>query len=1071
LRLRHISERKGIGLKKIKLGICIVVLSVVFAAVLPSVAFADAKNELSIFAETGYFGDENDTFAPPESPSLVHIPMDTSTSTFRGDVTQYWNRMIGNINLYYTYILDSDSLVYNKVEFSINSKVDLTDFETLRFGMCLFGSEVSELKTTITITTDVEEYSSSLYVSTIRWNLMNIDISNILGNISRISVKVDLSDDASCTSMYISEPFAEAERSARFVSLDRYLTNSFENHFGNADIEYGNISADVRGRAHFSARLGTFTKLKIGSTAYFQLKNDGFNSASVRVGIRYSQADEYVYTPEIAVLADDDVITFPFTVEGEITGYIVEYNNVRDGDGFKLRGVTIYPENSDRIEAKEALGWVDSITRDEDKILFRGGLERSTVSDYAGSMISFCAIPGSVAGDISKAVVLDSVKITTTFEYTADLSAKPASADTYMFFVAIAAENKELIPISVPKYADSGVIPERNLSTLGLYGSVLAGVFESNASHVIVDIPLDRLLVGDGAYSSTAASYVVYGEDGNEASVRTIGFDRNILSAIDSDVQFYTSAGIKVYLRITSSSPIEGLTYLGEGENYGIRLVGEASRSRYAAIIRFLSKRYSTSDGFIIGKSVNDASMLGNVAFENITAYANSLADICRITYNAASVNNSDVLVIVPFSSSSDDGDHLSVSERSLAVILSEKLGYLGDIPWVMMSMLETSAKLPTVVKYLDKIADAFGSNTPVENMVFYAPSEEALTTAYESYKLTRSPDDNDEVINYADFIAQKYYELCLACEEYNPRAVFLSTLELRSGYDRELYYALKNHDNADSGRYIAVFPAVNTESLSPDESAVPMAEYTVWDFTDKHYSLGWITGGGTSSCATEYSELFSSYNGLPSRVLRTAYEMELDGNGESLGVSGILLRNFNTSLDLSGVDSLKFRFAVTPADTTRSNDNFANDSSAVTVVFVVGSNDRRAEFTAESITMGGVQEFVCDLSAYEYAYDVSYIGIMVYASRDVYFDLASVTSGSRTFSAEELNEIFSEEAKADIVPAGDMRFVALIIGVVVLATAIVGVSFTKREREEREQRKVNETASRRSEGGRYEKR
>ncbi len=273
---------------------------------------------LRVYSEGGYLGDESEVFAPEESPNRMNIPMTPANSMFRGDVTQSYNRTIGDINLFYAYVTDRSRLVYNRAEFSINVQSDTTGYDLLQFGMCLFGSNVDELRTTITITTDRREYTSSLYISTTRWNLVNIDISELYGSISRISVRVELSEDAYCTSMYISTPYVSRNVSAGFVRYEKYLAGSFQSLYGDADAEYGRVTPDIRGRAYFSAVLGAIDQPLVGSRAYFEIVAGGYRTGSVRVGLKYAGDEEYEYLPRITLNENDTVVTVPFTVRGEI---------------------------------------------------------------------------------------------------------------------------------------------------------------------------------------------------------------------------------------------------------------------------------------------------------------------------------------------------------------------------------------------------------------------------------------------------------------------------------------------------------------------------------------------------------------------------------------------------------------------------------------------------------------------------------------------------------------------------------------------------------------------------------
>jgi hypothetical protein len=226
-----------------------------------------------------------------------------------------------------------------------------------------------------------------------------------------------------------------------------------------------------------------------------------------------------------------------------------------------------------------------------------------------------------------------------------------------------------------------------------------------------------------------------------------------------------------------------------------------------------------------------------------------------------------------------------------------------------------------------------------------------------------------------------------------------------------------------------------------------------VWDFTDQFHPLGWIAGGGVGSCLTVYSDLFSEDNAPGerySRVLRSEITLDEDSASEDRkGIAaGIVLRNLARTVDMSGVDCLEFTFALNHPGVI-----MGTGHEAGTVVFIIGSDDCRAEFAVQDANYGHIQKYLCDLSDYEFRGQVDYMGILVYGDHEMYLDLSSVTAYSSTLSQTELDDVFA------LVPGGDAEepdyaSIVLVSGIVFIGSVTAVILLIRHDAEEIRERR-----------------
>jgi hypothetical protein len=279
----------------------------------------------------------------------------------------------------------------------------------------------------------------------------------------------------------------------------------------------------------------------------------------------------------------------------------------------------------------------------------------------------------------------------------------------------------------------------------------------------------------------------------------------------------------------------------------------------------------------------------------------------------------------------------------------------------------------------------------------------------------------------FAEYLAMTFGDLCERGAEVGATAVFMSLGDILQSTDHEFYASVKN-TGLGTDRYIADFDVADASGVVDGSYGV----YVLSDFTDKYHNLDWISGGGVSSFTTEHSGVFSDAYGRYSRVLRSS----IDTVGVA-GAAGLILRNLRGTTDLSDT-KVVFDFSV-------HGDVEAED---LTVVFVFGADDNRAEFDAGKIVLGEACAITCDLGEYEYASAVDYIGVMIYSENSVDFDISKVTVCSDTKTADELYELFypTENAKDRTL---DKYVVIVVIFIVAVISIVGGILLLRRDRED----------------------
>ncbi|MGN1345842.1 MAG: hypothetical protein ACI4V1_03600 [Eubacteriales bacterium] len=1059
----------------------VILVAAVFVFALPAAA---RTTHAASYVRTGYTGSES-IFSPEDGNGVRLFDM-TADWDFLGDA-MHVRRYLQNGCFAAYAILDTDECD-GETTFTLSLADDLSDYSVLCIGIGMTARYVS--LSPIRAELELSDSGGNRVISEtlfsfpenenggIRWGMVYLDLSGFeeRGDAAELSLRLTYDPELPPNVIRITNPYAAADDDDGFSCAARYLTDSLKASSGTFGMTSGKALPGEESKIHLSGTFVLAEQPKIGSDVFLEIRLSHVVSGNLSVTIGGANG-ETIASARVSLTSSGPEtnnitsVVFPIHVTGHLQTLNLAFDEMDCKTYFKIESIRLHDAGRVEMTPVSDLGKVTGLTHSGTDVVFAGVMEREAVKEYAASVLRFYAISGWTSDDTGTAVVLGETKVSTRFEYTVDLSAYPQLADTYRFFAAVVTDEGELLPLSAPMYPAAADLANSAVSNVGLYDAASVGVFESNASHVLVDIPLDELLnAEDSGDASLSLSYTVYetavDETGEENLIVTRteqkGVNHSLLRRLDSEINFYISAGVEVCLRLTSDSVIPGLTYEEPGAyKYGICLETPEARSFYTSLVRFLCRRYSGICGLVTGDGVNLGLYNGGgVDDENAAEYAWTLAELCRITYNAASAEIPDVLVILPFRHYFTDGNEVFryLDPTTLTVMMSSYLEEIGPMAWVMMDCVEdwNGAELSendSAVQRIRQLTEELNLKGFADWMYLCEPSYEM--TMYSYYAA------GTETESYSAYLAEAFAKLCSSTRA---RAVFLSLAELDGRLEHEFYFCLKNAgDAAESGlrqRSVSDYAAVPADALEDALNACA-GQAALWDFTDEFYPLDWMAVGGVSSCQTVYSELFSA--GRPegaryARVLRSviARGEERSAAGGRATAAGIALCNLSRSADLRGVDYVEFTFALNRPETDTAEQA---ESESGTVVFVLGSDDCRAEFEVEKTAYGQVLRYVCDLSDYEYRDKVDYVGIMVYVEDEVYLDLSSVKAYSKSLTAEDLAAVFAPPAEEDgrKTDFSAVLLVSVIVFVLSASTAALLIRRDAEEQREREKRQREE--------------
>ena len=979
------------------------------------------------FSSTGYDGDEVQIFSPPDSGTLSVFTLEDSGWYFYGLNSITGMRVKNDIPYVFAVVgkpdpTDEPDTKY-KTELMIDlsgDSYDLTRFSTMYFGIAIVGD--NDIKYTV---------SASLYsgggridcetLVGVGWNLYAMDIRSMTGSASHLKITVYY-DTEIPANIRVSAPYVTENLNSGFAMVDKYLTNSLEAAEGLCVQKSGRIKPDGNtGRAVLNANIMLIDDTLencAGDNLYFEFGIGGVNSGGFTLSLRSFDGSELAQSKKISLYSGVTSFTVPIKVSEEPASYTLTFDNIDCDVYFTLDYVKVRRFSASPAKAENGIGQLTRITKSSSGVTFTGGMERAAVAEYSRSsdgMIHFYSLPAEHMDNLSYANELGSIKLSTVFEYTAQVE----DTEGMMFFAGVSAADGTILPLSHPRFpdAESASYPTESAAIIGLYDPASVGAFESNISAVMTEVRLEDIIVGSASKNTYSVPYESSARDEEEQI--TLEFDRQKLSELDSDIEFYTTAGVRVYIRLSSSS---------------------ADTSLISAAVRFLSSRYPSVMGFAVGGEINLPSTMAGYAGSSdeysIEEYVSDLALFYRSIYDAASASDSgsgtlsgsSKVVIVPVAESDE-----TLGTVTLSTMLVSRMSEIGKIPLLIMSDYDISAKThsPDAFAAVQMISELECGE--IDGLVYFcAPSTEDIEAKYSA---------DQETGSFTEYAARLFVSTASSLAGGRTRCIFFSLDNTNLKNSRDFYSVLKQSDEATG--HVYDYAAVMHDSTTDDG-----AKYSLCDFTDKYYPDGWIAGGGVESCITTQKK------GESSRVLTVSFKHDAYStyHTESSGSAGITLRNFDKSVDFTNVSSLEFTFSISSK----------SSSAPSSVVFVIGNDETRAEYYAENLECGTEYKLSCPLGGFETRGKVVYIGIMVYSDVNVVLELSSVDVCSIVLDEDELAAVFTEKDSPHI--SVDYKIIAFFSFTIAAVSIIVFVFLSKLEKEDEEN-----DAKRQTTGGRNE--
>jgi len=1023
-------------------------------------AVSVSADDVLYYTRNDLRGNESEFFAPDERDGLQKLNITASGFSFSGDIDSHRRQMTHGIltasaNLYESD--DEENRVFHgssSLNLSYSGRgYDLSDYSVLRIGVSAEASgenvPASYPFTLNAESSDGEVCSFTFDVPAGTWALVSVDLRSVSGELSSISVSLDYDKNTVPDSFSCSAPYLDEKEDDVFENAGRFSAEKLSASVGMIASASGRVRPS-NGYAEISGKLLRGLSPAIGRTAYISVDLTGISSGAMSLGLAYvgTTDEQRHYTKKIALPDSEDenrIVVFPVEILDELESFTLYFSDVVCGSYFRINGITITDSTPLPAVGNYEIGTLSSLKRSGSKITFEGTMQRDAVRRYSRENISFYAIPSKSADDLSTAYLLGSVRMSTVFTYTADFSSLSVMEDTFLFFAAVRETGDEgnLMPLSRPRYPDASPLPGSDVSVIGFSDAASVGVFEANASHVSVDVDLAELLTEGG--EGVSVSYTDFDSKGGTA--RQIHLSHTLLAELESEINFYISSGTRVYLRLTASDEIEGLN---SGTSRIPDLSLQGARYMWASIVRFLASRYSGISGFVLGRGVNDEINISpSASMEELVAYVSSLAELVRITYNASSAYIEEMPVIVPFVP--DGGTDASI----IALLLSDRLRGIGNMPWAMQWHItsaydEAQEQFASLAELRNRLGE-LDITLPAAYTFFLTSPNEIMLSRYGEYaEACRALGESiPDYSTYAADIFSSFYE---KSESYRAEAAFVSLEGHSLKHNHDFYSAVKNI--GISGESAADRSVYETEA-APGESKSAY-NYALFDFSDKQYPMGWIAGGGVESCLTETSEIFS--RDAYERTLRTEFSDNLgfvDNTGQTTsGSAGIILRNLSRVYDFSEIGTAEFTLALTETGSSANTPSRGRpDDDSITLVFVIGSDDYRAEYYAVGAKTGEILTYSCDLLAFEHRNAVDYIGIMAYSGAPIVMELSQVRVGSDTIEEEALGEMFRQKEEAD--EAQDLVTAGLVIAFTAVCSVIVVVILTHHDREEDEKREA----------------
>lgn len=800
----------------------------------------------------------------------------------------------------------------------------------------------------------------------------------------------------------------------------KFLAQEITAEEGRLQCLYGDglyLFPDASGDVTIHAEFEKSTEIYASGERVLCVLLDGVSDGG-RLTCSVTNGDNETITAKPVRVADGMVYRIPLgTAEsGELSlsTYTLRFEDVAAADGYSFRIQSVSIETyADKTEmGAPILGGLEKYsltlggTTGDRQLDCSGKIRRELVRQYNKDRIVLLALPD---GETGESLTLAASPVANTFDFRVAFAPLQEKADTWLYTVAIRTTDEtgkiQDLYLTKPRYFQGSEPVASTVSTLGLENASAMGVYESNVSHVIVDVPLNALLT------------IPYGEKSVlcRRGDSVVALNADFLAQLDGDIPFYTKAGLEIWLRIASDTPVAGLTYDSvAAASYLPCIADENAAEVYGAIISFLVERYAGVDGFVLGRGLNCEKYVGARLTDTVMEELGMLA---AYTYRVAEAKSPGIMIVLPFA----DGytyrgevlrcpDALTYNPEGVCARITEAMNERGDTAWLFGWYFHDDAQSVSAVA--GAVSTSLGEDDAFSGIAYF-------------WEPDNTPEDK------ANLVA-RYGALCGNVSRDKPRAVVLSLRRIYAAVAQKTYAAINTIGEGE--RSVENLTAV----VGEDEQTIA-GRIRLWDFAALYHNDNWLAGGGISSLITDYSTVFSAYDAAEERSLQSVMPVEWYADTDEGIAGGILLGDFDHPVDCRSVTDLAFTIAVRGTE------------HPVTLVFLAGAEDCRAEYSIDPITEDGVYTVHCDLTAYTYAQNIEYVGILIYAQSDVTLEIAKVTAGSSTEDGKTLLARFRQTEEKTDTGGKNGVYAAYFIILAAIFTFCTITLLCRRDREEAE--------------------
>ena len=506
---------------------------------------------------------------------------------FLGDTGKPDKRTVGGMGMLVTEGKSTDA---GFMEFQYLEETDLSAASSLVFGLYITDQTVGSgigadgipwgmYEITVAVECAGTETVSQVYLEGNRWYIVYSDLPAAAkkDTVSSLKIRIGYGNDTVPGQVRMTSPGASDE-DCGFVStfsasrteavMGDVIPQSDKIHLRGDKNDTVVMEADVNLPMYIQEVTGWYLAVTVEGAAA-----EGEMSAGVSYHNRESEEPQWLDTAFVDVLEGRNTYYFPLPLpdsDGEGAGtrssgaYTMQL--LPDPGSYRLmfQGVTGKESSLFRVRKVEWIpilepDWEEGTLGSMTEGVVRGGeiqwtgkLARQTVIDYIDAEIALMAVPVWDRYSLENAKELAVMKISNSFAFTLDAESAAAYAAGWMFYSAIRVEKAtqdpavsdiRYLPVSQPRMLSGAAPAPCVLSMFGLHSANAVGVYESNVSHVTVDVQLDRLI----QYGS-AGVVCTYGG-------KSCTLSQAYLTELDSDILFYSDAGLEVSLRLLSAVP------------------------------------------------------------------------------------------------------------------------------------------------------------------------------------------------------------------------------------------------------------------------------------------------------------------------------------------------------------------------------------------------------------------------------------------------------------------------------------------------------------------------------------